>query len=198
MYAKNGERAAYLTFDDGPTKTVTPSILDTLKEYNVKASFFVIGSLAEANPSLLQREYDEGHLILNHSYSHDYKKIYADVESFKSEILQTESIIRNIIGVEPVKIVRFPGGSFEKKTEFKDSLIDIGYKYIDWNSLNGDAEGQSRTVDQLIARIKETSKSEDIVILMHDAAAKKNTALALPQIIQYLKDQGFTFKQFDR
>ncbi len=112
--------------------------------------------------------------------------------------MQTESIIRNIIGVEPVKIVRFPGGSFEKKTEFKDSLIDIGYKYIDWNSLNGDAEGQSRTVDQLIARIKETSKSEDIVILMHDAAAKKNTALALPQIIQYLKDQGFTFKQFDR
>ena len=172
--------------------------MDTLKEYNVKASFFVVGSLAEANPSLLQREYDEGHLILNHSYSHDYKKIYADVESFKSEILQTESIIRNIIGVEPVKIVRFPGGSFEKKTEFKDSLIDIGYKYIDWNSLNGDAEGQSRTVDQLIARIKETSKSEDIVILMHDAAAKKNTALALPQIIQYLKDQGFTFKQFDR
>jgi len=65
-----------LTFDDGPTTSVTPKILDILKEENVKATFFVIGKSAEEHPEIVKRAYDEGHYIANHGYSHNYKSIY--------------------------------------------------------------------------------------------------------------------------
>ncbi len=205
--AKNAQgeesKQCYLTFDDGPTTSVTPAILDVLKRYDVKATFFMLGRMIEANPELAKRAYDEGHLLANHGYSHDYKAMYATQESFIGEIEKTEGLIRDITGEEPFKLMRFPGGGHnagdhaEEKQKYKLALKDKGYYFADWNALNGDAEGNNRSAEQLLSRMKGTATQKNIVVLMHDAAAKKTTADSLPAIIEYLKGQGYEFKRLD-
>ncbi len=201
---EDGKKVAYLTFDDGPTMTVTPKILDTLRRYNVKATFFQVGSLIEENPDMARRVYDEGHLLGNHSYAHNYSKLYATEESFMSEIDKTYQLIADIVGNENYpKVFRFPGGGYNagswgaNKQKYKEVLAQRGIRYCDWNALNGDAEGGTRSAAQLLERVKNTAKKEDVVILMHDAAAKKTTAEALPSIIEYLISQGYEFKRLD-
>lgn len=197
-------KACYLTFDDGPTNTVTPAILDVLKQYNVKATFFMLGNMIEKNKDIARRVYDEGHLLANHTYSHDYKALYATGESFIGEVEKTEGLIREVTGEEPFKLMRFPGGSYNagdhaaEKQKYKTLLQEKGYYYVDWNALNGDAESSSRTAEQLLARMKETAGKDHIVVLMHDAAAKKSTAQALPSIIEYLKSAGYEFYRLDQ
>ena len=93
------EKTAYLTFDDGPNNTITPKVLDILKEKDIKASFFVIGKYVEEYPEIVKREYEEGHYIANHSYNHDNTKLYKSVESFKNEIEKTDIAIGKAIGV---------------------------------------------------------------------------------------------------
>lgn len=197
------QKIAYLTFDDGPTKEVTPLILDVLKQYDVKATFFMLGKMIERNSDLAKRVYEEGHLLANHSYSHSYQELYATDQSFMAEIEKTNSLIKEIIQEEPFPLIRFPGGGYNagsyaaEKQRYKRLLQEHDYYFADWNSLNGDAEGGTRSAEQLLARIKETSGVKNIVILMHDAATKKTTAQALPAIIDYLKNKGYTFRRLD-
>ena len=198
------QKICYLTFDDGPTAEVTPAVLDVLKQYNVKATFFMLGKMIERNPDLAKRVYEEGHLLANHSYSHDYGALYASGDSFLGEVEKTTGLIQGVTGEEqPFKLMRFPGGSHNagsyaaQKQQYKLLLQEKGYYYVDWNCLNGDAEGSSRTAEQLLARVKETAGAQNIVVLMHDAATKKTTADALPAVISYLKEQGYTFKCLD-
>ena len=89
----DGFKTCYLTFDDGPTKSVTTRVLDILREYDAKATFFTVGTLLEANPDTARRIYEEGHFIANHSYSHDYSDIYASNDSFMNEINKTSELI---------------------------------------------------------------------------------------------------------
>ncbi len=202
--AKGSEnKICYLTFDDGPTAKVTPAILDVLKEQDVKATFFMLGTMMEKNPDIAKRAHEEGHLLANHSYSHDYHALYATGESFLDEIKKVENLIRNITGEEPFKLMRFPGGSQnsgkygEHKQKYKLLLQENGYYYADWNALNGDAEGNNRAPEQLLGRLKETVMQDNTVVLMHDASTKMTTADALPSIIQYLKEQGYEFRRMD-
>lgn len=198
-----GKKICYLTFDDGPTKEVTPKVLDVLKKYNVKATFFCMGKMLDANSDIAMREFNEGHLIANHSYNHDYNALYATSESFMSEIKQAENKIRELTGEEPFKLMRFPGGSYNagdhaaEKQVYKKVLKENGYYYADWNCLNGDAEVALRSTDELINKVKATATQKNIVVLMHDAAAKKTTPDALGTIIEYLKGQGYEFRRLD-
>lgn len=202
----DGVKTCYLTFDDGPTNSITPRILDTLRRYNVKATFFAVGSLLEANPDMARREYEEGHFIANHSYAHNYSNLYADETAFMNEINQTFTLIKGIVGKENYpKIFRFPGGGYnagkygEAKQRYKEVLKNNGIRYCDWNALNGDAEGGTPSAEQLIERVKKTTNGkEDVVILMHDAATKATTADALPQVIEYLMGEGYSFRTLDK
>jgi peptidoglycan/xylan/chitin deacetylase (PgdA/CDA1 family) len=194
-------KVAYLTFDDGPSKNVTPQILEILDNYNIKSTFYVIGSLAEKNPDLIRREYASGHTIGNHTYSHNYKYIYGSVDNFISDIGKCESVLKNILGDDfCTQTVRFPGGSFGSKREpYKKALKDKGIAYVDWNALNGDAEGHNIPKDKLVQRLANTTKGKNtVVILMHDAGAKKTTAEALPQVIEYLINEGYQFKAINQ
>lgn len=194
---KEDEKIAYLTFDDGPSKNITPQILDVLKEYDVKATFFVIGNLAKEYPEIVKRMNEEGHVIGNHTYSHRYKYIYKNTTNFIGELKTTEKVLKNILGDEfETKIVRLPGGSFgSKRVPFKKAVMNNGYSSYDWNSLNGDAEGHNISKGRLVERLKSTSKGKDeLIILMHDMSTKKTTAEALPEIIDYLQQQGYKFE----
>ena len=193
----------YLTFDDGPTEKVTPKVLDVLKEYNVKATFFMLGRMIEQSPDIAKRAYEEGHLLANHSYSHEYKNLYESGDSFMEEINKTISLISDISGGYSFKLVRFPGGGNtngeygEKKQEYKKLLQENGYYYADWNALNGDAEAVNNSTERLLQRVKNTAINNNIVVLMHDASTKSTTAESLPSIIEYLKEQGYEFKRLD-
>ncbi len=199
----SGKKVCYLTFDDGPTENVTTTVLDVLKKHNVKATFFMLGSMIEKNPDVAKRVHKEGHLLANHSYSHRYEELYANGKNFMNEIKKVDDLIKGVTGEEPFKLMRFPGGSFSggqygpKKQEYKELLKKEGYYFVDWNSLNGDAEGGSRSAGQLLNRLKETVKQDYIVVLMHDAANKGTTAEALPSIIEYLEGEGYEFRRLD-
>lgn len=189
-------KVAYLTFDDGPSANITPRILDILDEHNIKATFFMLGNMAESNPDLVKRVRANGHSIGNHSYSHNYNYIYAHSNNFLGEVYRTDEILKGILGSSfNSKLFRFPGGSFESyKNQYKNDLKNIGFRYYDWNALNGDAEGNNIPASSLINRVKETTRGQkELIVLMHDSSSKATTAEALPQIIEYLKGQGYTF-----
>lgn len=198
------EKRVFLTFDDGPSSKVTPNILDILKRENIKATFFVLGSRVELNPELIKREYEEGHYIANHGYSHQYSQIYSSVEALLDEYYKTEDAIKRAIGNEQYTshLFRFPGGSTggkydNLKKQAKDKLEENNIAYLDWNSLIGDAEGGKKTVEKLISRFNETTADKNtLVILMHDAGDKETTYEALPQIIENLRANGYEFKNF--
>lgn len=197
IYRAGGEKVAYLTFDDGPTPAITNAILDILADENVKATFFVIGNQAAEHPEIIRRQYEEGHGIGNHSYTHSYNKIYKNVDSFLDELYRVEELLKSILETEKsFKLVRFPGGSFgEKRKAFRERINEEGFVYIDWNCLNGDAEtSKMQEPEKLIERFKSTVKNRNsLVVLMHDSKGKESTVQALPEIIAYLKSEGYRF-----
>ncbi len=202
----DGVKVCYLTFDDGPTKSVTPSILDILDQYNAKATFFMTGALISENSELAANVHSRGHLLANHSWRHNYSYLYESEENFIQEVNDTYAKICEITGKNNYpKIFRFPGGSYNAgsygaaKQEYKETLKELGYRYVDWNALSGDAETQRPTADALYNRVVSTTKNkEDVVILMHDSATKKVNIEVLPRILDYLVSQGYTFKTLDR
>lgn len=200
---ENKEKVAYLTFDDGPSRAVTPLILDLLKEENIKATFFVLGSNVEKNPDLLKREYEEGHYIANHGYSHTYSKIYSKPSSVLSEYEKTEKSIKKALENEDYNshLFRFPGGYHggkyaSIKKEAAELLKQNDIAYIDWNCLSKDAEG-ANTKEKILENIKKYSEDKGtLVILMHDASTKILTYETLKDVIDYLRGEGYTFNNF--
>lgn len=194
-------KRVFLTFDDGPSKTVTPQILSILDQYNIKATFFVLGSRVELYPDIVKDAYNRGHYIANHGYSHKYENIYASIDNIISEYRDTENIIRNAIGIPNynTNVFRFPGGSSGGKyNDIKKSAISVleqnNIAYLDWNCLTKDAEG-SFTKEELIQNLINTSQNKNsIVVLMHDAGNKKTTYEALPEIIEYFINNGYVFE----
>lgn len=196
-------KRAFLTFDDGPS-TVTPTILDVLKQENIKATFFVLGSRVNVMPETTKRIYEEGHYIANHGYTHSYSAIYSSPQAVLNEFNQCNDAVKNAIGVPEYNshLFRFPGGLpggkyAQTKSEAKELLAQNDILHIDWNALTGDAETITPTIEYEMQRIQETVQNKNsVVILMHDAPAKAVTAEALPQIISWLRENGYEFKNF--
>lgn len=201
IYRHSDVKRVFLTFDDGPTKQVTPYILNLLKNEGIKANFFVIGTKVEENPELVKREYEEGHFIGNHGYSHKYSTIYSSVESVLDEYNKNNDLIRKAIGNEKYNsfIFRFPGGLVggpynDLKHEALKKLNENGIGNVDWNALTNDADG-ARTKEAIMKNFYETVKDKSsVVLLMHDAADKILTYETLPDIIKYFKNNGYEFQ----
>lgn len=191
----NAEKEIYLTFDDGPSASVTEKILDILKTQNIKASFFAVGENITKNPQILKRIYNEGHTVGVHCFKHNYKYLYKDAEIFKKDIKKCLALIHEILPSCKVKYMRFPGGSFNIDESYILAINSLGLKIIDWNCINGDAQKtggitQSEAVETAICTSKGKKKA---VLLMHDN--KYVTAAALERIILHFKTQGYTFKK---
>ena len=202
IYSSDTKRA-FLTFDDGPSSN-TSQILDILNERGIKATFFVLGSNVEKNPEMVKRMYDEGHFIANHGYSHVYETIYQSPQAVLDEYNRCNQVVRDAIGEQEYNshLFRFPGGLVggkyaDIKNQANDLLLQNDIVHVDWNALNGDSETTSPTIEYEVQRIQETvGDKQSVVILMHDAQAKTVTVEALPTIIDYLKGQGYEFKNF--
>lgn len=190
----DGTKIAYLTFDDGPSIN-TEKILSILNQNNIKASFFLIGKNAENNPNLVKEEVANGEVIGNHTYSHqiNYKESPTD---FVNDLNRCNLVLKNIIGKNYTSnIARFPGGSFgHRLSPFRDAATKAGYAFINWNDETGDSDGYDLPVPVLLNNLHKYTIGNTVVILMHDAGAKKTTVQALPQVIQYLQAKGYLFK----
>lgn len=201
IYNGTEGKRVFLTFDDGPSKAVTPHILDILKKHDIKATFFLLGSRVKLNPDLVKREYEEGHYIANHGYSHKYSKIYASSNDVLKEYNKTEKEIQKALGNVNYAshLFRFPGGSIggeynKIKKEAKKELKEQEIAYLDWNALTNDAAG-ANTKEKIFENLKKTvGNRNNVVILMHDAPDKILTYETLEEVINYLKKKGYAFK----
>lgn len=196
------EKQVFLTFDDGPSN-ITNEVLDVLKKYNIKATFFVLGSNVDLKPEITKRAYEEGHYIANHGYTHKYSSIYANPRNVIEEYDKTEKSIQNAIGVKNYHsyLFRFPGGSSggyynSVKARARALLDDYGVAYTNWSCLTGDAEGNTTVESQLKNLYETAGDSTSLVILMHDAGDKKSTPKTLEKIIEHYQSEGYTFKTY--
>lgn len=201
---KDGMKTCYLTFDDGPSSN-TEKILEILDQYHIKATFFVTGT-APTYYSYIKKAYQKGHTIGLHTYSHDYEKIYSSLNAYLQDLNQIKDIVYQQTGVY-TKYIRFPGGSsnlVSKKynigimKRLAKKVIDLGYQYYDWTSINGDGEN-IKTISGLKKKaIEEIEGKEDIMFLMHDSETCDNTVEALPDIIDYLIKEGYQFETINQ
>lgn len=188
------DKRVYLTFDDGPSRN-TDKILDILAEYNVKATFFVIGSSEEEDLKRYKRIVDEGHTLGMHSYSHNYKILYKSLEDFDKDFTKLWKLLYDTTGYMPV-LYRFPGGSLNlvsnhNMKDFIRYLNEKGIIYYDWNVVNGDAEGKDYTEEQMIDNVLSgVAKKKTSIVLMHDSNDKKKTVATLPKILDALISGG--------
>lgn len=184
-------RKVYLTFDDGPSGN-TNRILDILADYDVKATFFVVGKEEEEYQALYKRIVEEGHTLAMHSYSHRYREIYQSVESFSSDLSRLQEFLYDTTGVW-CRYCRFPGGSSNKvsKVDMHDLinyLDEQDMSYFDWNISSGDA-GSSYISSQEIIRnsTMKLREYDEAIILLHDASNKNSTVEALPKLIETIQ-----------
>ena len=184
------EKVIALTFDDGPHPRYTNEILDLLKEYDVKATFFVLGKLAEAYPDIIKRQSEEGHEIGNHTYSHiNTEKVTKEELIWEYE--KTQNIIAKLTNNRP-KLFRPPYGSFNNNTidiiESNDSVIVL------WSAQQDSKDWSNPEIDKIVSTTLSNIKNGDI-ILFHDYVYfnKSNTVEALKKILPELKNRGYRF-----
>ena len=184
-----GLKKVYLTFDDGPS-IYTKDILDILKRYNVKATFFVTGMNSEQYDDYYQEILDDGHSLGIHTYSHVYNDIYKSLDSFVEDFDKMRNLIREKTG-EEITLYRFPGGSGNNvvspavRKEIFEWLEKEGIQYFDWNVSSGDAEKQAPSAQKIAQNCIDGVKNcNTAIVLLHDAGGKKSTIEALPLIIE--------------
>ena len=199
---KYANKKIYLTFDDGPS-IYTDDILDVLKEYDVKATFFVVGKTDDYSKSMYKRIVEEGHTLGMHSYSHVYSNIYNSVEDFEKDFTKLWELLYDTTGYKP-SIFRFPGGSdnMVNKHGMEDFIRYLnvnGIVYFDWNVLNGDATGREFTKEQLIDNVLSGVEWRDnSIVLMHDSQTKGTTVDSLPELLKLLKSEGAQILPIDK
>lgn len=192
-------KVAYLTFDDGPSRSVTPAILDILAEEGVPATFFVVARPNGNLDDIYRRILDEGHEIGNHTYSHNSAILYGrDTSAFENDVVAAGEFIENLLGYKMTSF-RFPGGSMGRSPDGinarRELVEELGYRWFDWNISSGDAhpDPHIRTPAEVTRLVlNDTRNREHIVILFHDSGNRTSLA-ALPDIIAGLRDKGYAF-----
>ncbi len=191
-------KVIYLTFDDGPGAD-TKRLLEVLAKYDVKATFFVVGT---ADISMLKDIADQGHAIGVHAYHHDYKEIYASEEAYFEDLLAMQQLIYDHTGVYTT-LVRFPGGGSNTVSRFNPGIMsrltqavqDMGFRYFDWNVDSNDAGGAKDAATVAANVIAGCGVRRVSVVLQHDT--KGYSVDAVERIILWGLANGYTFLPMD-
>lgn len=173
----------YLTFDDGPHPEVTEWIIDTLKEYDVKATFFCLGKNVEKHPSTYQRLQDEGHRVALHGYNHlnGWKTNYTD---YIKDFEQSESSIKS-------DLFRPPYGKIKKKQA--KYIMNKGYQIVMWDIIAGDWK-QDWPSDRILRNIISNVEEGSIIVLHDSEKAFQHVQYVVPKMIEELKAKNYQFK----
>ena len=203
---KTGAGVIYLTFDDGPSDEVTPQILDILKDNGIKATFFICAYDEKTKP-MLQRELDEGHTVAIHGYSHEYNEVYSSPEAYMENIKKLDDMLQADFGYKAFT-TRFLGGSSNTVSEkyctgIMSELVEMvpaaGYQYMDWNVTSLDANGNNLDAGSIYDSIIEgLNPSKPNVVLMHDTNQKQTTVDQLQWVIDYGKENGYSFEAIQK
>ena len=198
------EKWVCLTFDDGPSKT-TPAVLAALDAAWVHGSFFVVATgYNEKYLPLLTQAAAAGHQIALHSASHEYSDIYRSSAAYWKDIALLKERIAPYVDAENIRYLRFPGGSTNTVSrryggkglmqQLKTEVEQRGWQWVDWNVCAEDAVGGHPSADTIYRNVvRETGEQTHCVVLMHDSATTHTTAEALPDIIRWYTDNGYTF-----
>ena len=196
--AVTGGKVCCLTFDDGPSAN-TDRVLAILERYGIKGTFFVVGSASTgtAGQQRMRNIVAAGHTLAMHSWSHDYKKVYASVEGFLDEFYRLYQWIYEVTGVYP-SVYRFPGGSINgyDRGVYQEIIAEMtrrGFVYYDWNASAQDATATPRPAASIAADCLRGIGRELVVVLTHDSGARGTTVDALPAIIEGYQAAGYTF-----
>ncbi len=201
---KTDGEVIYLTYENGPSRDVTPAILDLLEKYEAKATFFPLGQEAEAYQDPIARAAEEGHTIGVYTYSDEYSKIYESVDSYEKDFVQTEEILKEITGQQP-EYWRFPGGSINEKLSDKDresilkKLHRRGFVCVDWNCYVDDLSAEEhdaktmektgiRTIDQVL------SMGQAPVVRLSDSASDTEMIKVTKRLLKRYKKKGYEFR----
>lgn len=189
-------KTLFLTFDDGPSAN-TVKILNILKKYNIKATFFVVGRDTPKSVKLMKQIVAEGHSIGVHTYTHVYETIYASVDAYLADFKKEYDVIYNATGIKPA-IFRFPGGSINSydRDIYQQLIAEMtrrGFTYYDWNISSGDGTNTTTSAAIKSNVMNTVAKIGHGIVLMHDANGKSNTVAVLEEVIVELIDKGYKF-----
>ncbi|WP_370477166.1 polysaccharide deacetylase family protein [Tamlana flava] len=186
------EKVIYLTFDDGPTLEITNWALNTLKQYNAKATFFCIGNNVEKHPEIFQNILKAGHVIGNHTFNH-VKGWKTKTEDYLTEVDKAQKIIE--LHQSPiVNLFRPPYGQITPKQGKK--LIEVGYKIIMWDVLSFDWD-KSVMPETCLNNVIDKTVNGSIIVFHDSIKASKNMQYALPKVLNYFSEKGYRFKTLE-
>lgn len=192
---KNISKKVALTFDDGPSK-YTNQIINKLNYYNIKATFFMVGTAIQKYPKLVKSIYEQGHLVANHSWDHSNANKHLAIDKYwNNQVLATNNLLEKITGVAP-QLFRPPFGSTtDKKVE---KLIEKKMKTIIWSIDTQDWNDEINTANNIASLAIKHSHPESI-ILMHDGGGnRQGTVDALDTIIKHYRQLGYQFVTVDK
>lgn len=177
-----GEKAIYLTFDDGPIPDITPWVLDLLDKYNIKATFFCVGDNVHKYPDIYQMVLDRGHRVGNHTFNH-----VQGIRKFSKRYLENTRMASEYIDSD---LFRPPHGHMRIPQFFR---LRRYYKIIMWDVVTRDYS-KLMTPTDVFNNVKKYARDGSIIVFHDSLKAEKNMKEALPQSIEWLLEQGYTFK----
>jgi peptidoglycan-N-acetylglucosamine deacetylase len=181
-----GDKVLYLTFDDGPHPDITGFVLDELKKYKARATFFCLGKNVVANPGVYKRIIDEGHAVGNHTFNH--------LDGWKTKDSKYLSDIREAANYIDSSLYRPPYGRI---TDFQvRQLLSVGYGYkiIMWSTLSGDFD-KSISKEDCFQNVLLNSDDGSIIVFHDSEKARERMSFALPRVLEYFSGKGYRFEK---
>lgn len=199
----DSDKVVYLTFDDGPSDLTAP-LLDVLKKYDAKATFFDCcqSDYQKSFAPMMKRCVDEGHTVAVHTYTHKMKEVYASVDAYLDDFYKMYKLIEETTGKKPANFFRFPGGSqngYNQKVNeaIIKEMTRRGFIYYDWDGDSGDASGNNVSGATIYANTMDAIHRGCNVILMHNIFGKETTLEQVGKIISTAQKEGYVFKAMD-
>lgn len=187
------DKTIYLTFDDGPTPKITNWVLNTLKSFNAKATFFCIGKNIENHPDIFQNIINDGHSIGNHTYNH-IKGWKTNTKNYLLNINKTQDIIDSQMGdvtASNTNLFRPPYGQITPKQG--KALIKLGYKIIMWDVISFDWD-HTVNLETCLKNVSKNTKAGSVVVFHDSIKASKNMCYALPKTLEHFSEKGYRFE----
>ncbi len=186
---RSDQKVIAMTFDDGPDPVKTALILDVLKEYEAKATFFVIGKNAEKYPDVVRREAEEGHEVANHTYTHLMRQP-PQVDKLIREVKRSQAVLTGITGIKPV-LFRPPGGIYNER--MLQAMKQEGMMTILWSWHQDTRDWARPGTSAIVNKVMRNVRSGDIILFHDRVEHSMQTIEALKQILPSLKKQGYRF-----
>lgn len=176
------EKKLYLTFDDGPIPNITPWVLETLRAYNAKGTFFCVGDNVQKHPEIFEQVIKEGHVVGNHTYNH--------LDGWATESIQYFHNIRNAAQLVNSPLFRPPYGRLKPK---QTNFLQRHYKIVMWDVLSADFD-QNILPEKCLSNVISTARRGSIIVFHDSIKAEKRMKYALPRVLEHFAERGYTFE----